>query len=85
MYKLINFLLQIFFIRIIKNEEKIIDSYRLMSFDIMADGNVGSRGYGTFKTNTRYSIQGFIVPFTNFKLNKQFNLKITNKYCKNKL
>jgi len=79
MTKFINYFLQIFFIRIVKNEEKLIDNYQLMSFDIMLDGNIGSRGYGNIKTYRWYSIEGFIIPFTNIHLNKQFLFKITNK------
>jgi hypothetical protein len=78
----INFFLQIFFIRIVKNEDKIIDDYKVISFDYLSDGNIGSRGYGNIKAYEYYSIQGFIIPFTNIQLNKKFIIKLTNKKLK---
>ena len=71
--KFINvFFFQWFFIRLTKCSKKIIKNYKIMSFDMMPNGNFGSRGTGTTETKTWYSIQGFIVPCTGWRNNFKF-------------
>jgi hypothetical protein len=82
MSKFLNFFISILFIRIIKSNEKIIDSFQLISYDLMSNGNISSRGIGTIKIYEWYSIQGFIIPFTNIKLKKEFTIQLTHKKIK---
>lgn len=63
--KFINvFFLQWFFIRLTKCSEKIVTMHKLLSYDLMPDGNLSSRGMGKTEKHTWYSIQYFIVPCT---------------------
>lgn len=63
--KFINlFFLQWFFIRLTKCSKKVVKDYKIISYDMMADGSMSSRGTGTTATHTWYSLQGFIVPCT---------------------
>jgi hypothetical protein len=64
--KIVNvFFLQWFFIRLTKCSEKVVTNIsKLLSYDLMPEGNISSRAMGTIETHTWYSIQGFIVPCT---------------------
>jgi hypothetical protein len=76
--KILNFFLKIFFCRITKKEEKIIDNYQILSFDLTING-IASRGYGNYKLYKYYYIEYFINPITNKFIGKS-NIKkiITN-------
>jgi len=59
------FFFQWLFVRLTKcSREEIISIDKLISYDIMPDGSIGSRAVGTKATKIWYSIQGFIIPCT---------------------
>lgn len=63
--KIVNvFFFQWFFVRLTKCTDKVVTMYTVLSYDMMADGSIGSRGKGITETRSWYSIQGFIVPTT---------------------
>lgn len=63
--KLLNILvLQWFFVRLTKCQEKVIKEYKVLSYDYMPDGSISSRGHGITVKNEWYSIQYFILPLT---------------------
>ena len=64
--------LQWFFVRLTKNSEKVITEYKIHSLDMMADGQIGSRGVGKTENRYWYSIQGFIVPCTGWWIDFKF-------------
>ena len=79
-------ILQWFFIRIVKCDEEVIESYRLMSIDMMMGDNMACRGHGTIVKYQWYSLVYFIVPLTSWG-NKFYSLyneptykKLTKKY-----
>ena len=66
--KLVNkVLFEWFFIRLTKHQEKRIEDFKLSGFDLMSDGNIGSRGVGETKTYQWYSLQYWIIPLTGWK------------------
>jgi hypothetical protein len=80
MIKIINVIFfQWFFVRLIKKQEKIIENYTLQSYDIMADGNISSRGVGKIKVYQYYGLQYWILPCSGWwndliYLNKKTNI-----------
>ena len=62
--KAINIILQFFFIRLTKCSEKVVGDYKVISYDMMPDGSVSSRGIGNTITYEWYSLQYFILPLT---------------------
>ncbi len=84
--KILNMLiLQWFFVRLTICKEIKIENYKLLSFDLMLDGNMASRGTGTKVEYSWYSIQGFVLPLSGWRsdfiyLNKKpFFKMITEK------
>ena len=75
--KLANIFFQFFFIRFAIYEEKVIEDYYLISFDLMNDVNCSSRGYGNIVTRYWYIIQYWVIPLTGWNTD--------NLYSKNKL
>lgn len=73
--KILNIFIQIFFIRLKKTEIKEVTEYKLLSYDLMSDGNISSRGQGKVITKYRYVLQ-FMLPFTNYRLGKK-EIKLT--------
>lgn len=53
---------QWFFVRLTKCTEKKVEDYKLLSYDLMPDGNISSRGVGSSSTYQWYSIQYCILP-----------------------
>ena len=70
--KILNIFIQIFFIRLRKTEIKEVTDYNLISYDLMSNGNISSRGQGNVITKYRYVLQ-FMLPFTNYILGKKKN------------
>jgi hypothetical protein len=63
--KIINvFLLQWLFVRLTLCKEIKIEDYKLLSYDLMSDGSMSSRGTGAKIEYSWYSIQGFILPLS---------------------
>lgn len=58
------YIFQWFFIRLTKNIENSIEEYKILSYDMMPDGSIASRGCGKTITKYWYSIQYFVVPLT---------------------
>jgi hypothetical protein len=73
--KILNIFIQIFFIRLRKTEIKEVTDYKLISYDLMPDGNMSKRGHGKVITKYRYVLQ-FMLPFTNYRLGKK-EIKLT--------
>jgi len=61
------FFFQWFFVRLTKCSEKRITNYKLISFDLMPDNSIGSRGVGQIKHFQWYCIQYWILPLTGWK------------------
>jgi len=73
--KTLNLILKIFFIRIVKKEEKVIDNREIISYDLTV-GGICERGYGNVKINTYYFIEFFINPLNNKSIGKFKTYKI---------
>lgn len=58
------FLLQWLFMRLTKHQENRVENYTAISYDLMPDGSISSRGMGDMKTYQWYSLQMWIVPCT---------------------
>ena len=77
--KMINkFFLQWFFVRLTKCREKKVDDYEILSYDLMPDGSISSRGIGKTVTYQWYSIQYFILPTTGWNSDFIFLTKEAN-------
>lgn len=96
--KYINWILQLFFIRLTRCEEHIVKEFTLtevsvVQFDndhaLRSDGKVAVGGYAkTQMTEYWYSIQGWIVPFTGWsgdmiRWGKQWFWQLTTRKEKN--
>lgn len=57
-------ILQWFFIRIVKCDEEVIESYSLMSIDMMMGDNMACRGHGTIVKYYWYGIQYWVLPLS---------------------
>ncbi len=59
-------LLQWLFLRLTKCSEKIIVDYNLISYDLLPNGNIGSRGTGKIIEKSWYALQGFVLPLSGY-------------------
>lgn len=58
------FILQWFFVRLTRVQEKIACVDKIISYDIMPDGSLSARSIGLTQTFQWYSLQYFVVPTT---------------------
>jgi hypothetical protein len=58
------FVFQLFFIRLAKNQENKVKTMKIVSYDLMSDGSISSRGYGNTELWQWYSIMYWVKPFT---------------------
>jgi len=58
------FFFQWFCIRLTRCLDSRVENYQATSYDLMPDGNIGSRGTGKTVTYQWYSLQFWIVPCT---------------------
>lgn len=77
--RLINYILQFFFIQIERCIEVRIDKYTVYSYDIVHDAGICSRGVGKRNKYRYYIIKFWIIPFTNKYVNKENKYIISNK------
>lgn len=79
-------LLQWFFVRLTKCEDKVVEEFNVTSFDLMPDGSMASMGSGKVIKYRWYSIQFWILPTTGWNKNFVYLSKeprffrITSKY-----
>ena len=62
-------LLQWFFIRLTKCENKVVEEFKITSFDLMSDGGMSPIGSGKVIKYRWYSIQFWILPTTGWNKN----------------
>lgn len=63
---------QLFFVRLTKCIDYKIEDYKLLSFDMMENGSMSSRGFGRSVKYEWYSLQYFVVPFSGWKYNYSY-------------
>lgn len=61
------FFFQWFFARLTRYTEERITNYKIISFDLMPDNSIGSRGIGIIIKHYWYGIQYWILPTTGWK------------------
>lgn len=78
------FFFQWLFIRLAKVQEKRIEDYRIISYDLMPDGNMSSRGIGKTITYQHYQFIYWISPLSGWwddfiYLGKKRYIKLTKE------
>ena len=58
------FFFQLFCVRLCKSQQQRVESFEVLSYDLMSDGNIGSRGSGKIVKYQWYSLMLWVVPFT---------------------
>ena len=61
---------QFLFVRLTKNQETKMINYQPVSYDLTPNG-VAARGYGDIETTEWYSIQYWILPFSEWGMGKR--------------
>lgn len=81
----VNYILQFFFVRLVKVQKKLIDDFKITEISLSESGNYELGGLiKNYKTIQWYEIHGFIKPFSGWRndfktLGKKFKFKLTSE------
>lgn len=64
MMTILNHIIKWFFCRLIRKDVKTMENYRILSYDMMPDGSISSRGQGKWKTTKYLEFHFPVSPLT---------------------